>query len=164
MNIGKNLADKFDPHEHEDQATDLSDLYNRVTPTISDLSSCKLRLAYDLNKFKPRKAAGPNEIQAKDLIIAGNSAIDGLNTIFCKSLKSSRFPSKWKLDRIAAIFKKGNQLDPANYRPLSMVSLPGKLLESQFCRVLDEHTYIRTLFVPKGLFRTKSWLKLSTIK
>ena len=146
VNIGKNLADKFDPHEHEDQTTDLSDLYNRVTPTISDLSSCELRIAYDLNKLKPRKAAGPDEIQAKDLVIAGNSAIDGLNTIFCKSLKSSRFPSKWKLARVAAIFKKGNPLDPANYRPLSMLSLPGKLLESQFCRVLDEHLQTHNLY------------------
>jgi len=126
---GKNLADKYHPHEYEDQTTDLSDLYNRVTPTIgSDLSSCKLRLACDLNKLKPRKAAAPDEIQ--DLVVAGNSAINGLNTIFCKNLKSSRFPSKWKLARVAAIFKKGNQLDSANHRPLSMLSLPGKLPES----------------------------------
>ena len=146
VNIGKNLADKYHSHEYEAQTTNLSDLYNRVTPTISDPSSCKLRLACDLNKLKPRKAAGPDGIQAKDLIVAGNSAIDGLNTIFCKSLKNSRFPSQWKLARVAAIFKKGSQLDPANYRPLSMLSLPGKLLESQFCRVLDEHLQTHNLY------------------
>ena len=131
VNIGKNLADKY--HSHEAQTTNLSDFYNRVTPIISDLSSSKLRLAHDLNKLKPRKAAGPDGIQAKDLVKAGNSEIDYLNTIFCKSLRNSRCPSKWKLAHVAAIFKKGNQLDPANYRPLSMLSLPGKLLESQFC-------------------------------
>ena len=146
VNIGKNLTDKYLPQEYEAQTTDLSDFYNRVTPTISDLSSCKLKLARDLNKLKPRKGAGPDGIQAKDLAVAGNSAIDGLNTIFSKSLKNSRFPSKWKLARVAAIFKKGNQLDPANYRPLSMLSLPGKLLESQFCRVLDEHLQIHNLY------------------
>ena len=117
-----------------------------MTPTISDLSTCKLRLASDLNKLKPRKAARPDGIQAKDLVVAGNSAIDGLNTIHSKSLKNSRFPSKWKLVRVAAIFKKGNQLDPANYRPLSMLSLPGKLLESQFCRVLDKHLQTHNLY------------------
>ena len=146
VNIGKNLANKYYPHEYEVQTTDLSDFYNRVTPTISDLSSCKLRLASDLNKLKPRKATGPDRIQAKDLVVAGNSAIDGLNTIFSKSLKNSRFPSKWKLARVTTIFKKGNQLDPANYRPLSMLSLPGKLLESQFCRVLDKHFLIHNLY------------------
>ena len=106
VNIGKNLADKHHRREHKAQTTDLSDFYSRVTPTISDLSTCKLRLASDLNKLKPRKAAGPDGIQAKDLVVAGNSAIDGLNTIFSKSLKNSRFPSKWKLARVAAIFKK----------------------------------------------------------
>ena len=49
VNIGKNLADKYHSHEYEAQTTDLSDLYNRVTPTISDLSSCKLN---DLKKRK----------------------------------------------------------------------------------------------------------------
>ena len=43
-------------------------------------------------------------------------------------------------------FKKGSQLDPANYRPLSMLSLPGKVLESQFCRVLDEHLQTHNLY------------------
>lgn len=116
------------------------------TIPISDFLSCKYRLARDLNKLKPRKATGPGGIQAKDLIIAGNSAIDGLNTIFSKSLKNSKFPSKWKLARVAAIFKKGNQLDLANYRPLSMLSLSGKLLESQFCHVLDEHLQTHNLY------------------
>ena len=146
VNIGKNLAEKYHPHANEAQTMDLSDLYNRVIPTISDFPSCKFRLARDLNKLKPRKVAGPDGIQAKDLIVAGNSAIDGLNTIFSKSLKNSKFQSKWKLARVAAIFKKGSQLDPANYRPLSMLSLPGKLLESQFCRALDEHLQTHNLY------------------
>ena len=78
--------------------------------------------------------------------IGKNVAINGLNTIFCKSLKSFKFPSKWKLARVAAIFKKSNQLDPANYRPLSMLSLPRKLLKSQFCPVLDEHLQTQSGF------------------
>ena len=68
VNIGKNLADKHHRREHKAETTDLSDFYNRVTPTISDLSTCKLRLVSDLNKLKPRKAAGPDGIQAKDLV------------------------------------------------------------------------------------------------
>ena len=66
--------------------------------------------------------------------------------VVCKSLKNSRFQSQWKLADMAAIFKKGSQLDPANYRPLSMLSLPGKLLESQFCRILDEHLQTHNLY------------------
>ena len=62
VNIGKNLADKYHPHANEAQTMDLSDLYNRVTPTISDFPSFNFRLARDLNKLKPRKAPGPDGI------------------------------------------------------------------------------------------------------
>ena len=74
-----------------------------MTPTIKDLSSCSIRLAFDLNRLRPRKAAGPDEILAKDLLAAGNSAIEDLNTVFCKSFNSSRLPSKWKLARVSTL-------------------------------------------------------------
>ena len=37
VNISKNLAHTYHPHEYEVQTTDLSDFYNRVTLIISDL-------------------------------------------------------------------------------------------------------------------------------
>ena len=95
VNIGKNLTPS--PLAYKAQTTNLSDFYKRVTPTISDLSTCKLRLASDLNKLKPRKAAGPDGIQAKDLVVAGNSAIDGLNTIFSKSPKKFQISIKMEI-------------------------------------------------------------------
>jgi hypothetical protein len=67
--------------------------------------------------------------------------------VFRKSFESSRFPTKSKLARVSAVFKNGNQLDPANYRPLSiMLILPGKLLESQFCSVLDDHLQMYSIY------------------
>ena len=36
----------------------------------------------------------------------------------------------WKLQNISPLFKKGSKDDPGNYRPISLTSFPGKMLES----------------------------------
>ena len=36
----------------------------------------------------------------------------------------------WKLQNISPLFKKGSKDDPGNYRPISLTSVPGKMLES----------------------------------
>ena len=96
-------------------------------------------MALNLGKINPNKAAGPDGILSKDLAAASVYLAEGLNTVFQKSLDTLKFPTKWKLARVSTVFKKGNTMDPTNYRPLSLLSLPGKLLESQFCSSLDIH-------------------------
>ena len=39
------------------------------------------------------------------------------------------FPEKWKEATVIPLFKGGNRLDVSNYRPISLLPLPGKLLE-----------------------------------
>lgn len=142
VNIGSVLAENF----HSDNEDNPAMLFHRVTPTIINPSSDTAKLASALSKIKPGKAAGPDEIHSKDLIAAEGSLINGLDIVFRKSFECSRFPTMWKLARVSAIFKKGNSLDPANYRPLSMLSLPGKLLESQFCSILDNHLQMHNIY------------------
>ena len=36
----------------------------------------------------------------------------------------------WKLQNISLLFKKGSKDDPGKYRPISLTSVPGKMLES----------------------------------
>lgn len=126
--------------------TTLQFLSTGVTPTIINPLSDKVKLASSLCKIKPGKAAGPDEIHSKELVAAEGSLINGLDIVFRKSFESIRFPTKWKLPRVSAIFKKVNLLDPANYCLLSMLSLPGKLLESQFCSILDNHLQMYNIY------------------
>ena len=43
-----------------------------------------------------------------------------LTVIFKASLSQSSLPSQWKIANIVPIFKKGNQSNPGNYRPVSL--------------------------------------------
>lgn len=52
-----------------------------------------------------------------------------LSTFFNKLLSSSSFPSAWKLANVCPIFKKSDPSKPSNYRPISLLSCLGKLME-----------------------------------
>ena len=81
----------------------------------------------------------------KDIIIYKSSGIDGLSARVCKdaflvllhqltyllncSLLTSIFPEVWKLATVVPFFKGGNKEDVNHYRPVSLLPLPGKLLE-----------------------------------
>ena len=66
--------------------------------------------------------------------------MQGLFEVFEKSKDSYKFPKQWKQSQVTAIFKKGNKLDPNNYRPISLLSIPGLLLERMICKSVDDHT------------------------
>ncbi|CAM5175590.1 unnamed protein product [Natator depressus] len=50
--------------------------------------------------------------------------------VYNLSFKSATVPSDWKIANVTPIFKKGSRGDPGNYRPVSLTSVPGKLVET----------------------------------
>ena len=58
-----------------------------------------------------------------------------LAIIFQQSIDQSRVPQQWRTANIIPIFKKGSKRDAANYRPISLTSHIGKLLE----RIIRDH-------------------------
>jgi hypothetical protein len=60
-----------------------------------------------------------------------------LKIIFNKSLAQGKYPSVWKIADVISIFKKGDSSLPSNYRPISLISCVGKVME----RVVNRHGY-----------------------
>ena len=52
-----------------------------------------------------------------------------MSNLFNLSLRTCKFPSKWKQAKIIPLHKGGSKDDVNNYRPISLLPLPGKLLE-----------------------------------
>ena len=104
---------------------------------------------------KSRKSPGPDEIRKEDLLIDPVMTAKCLATIFKKSLSISKLPSDWKLAHVTPLHKRGSSDQPNNFRPISLTSIPCKLLEHIVLHhlniVLDKVLHNRQHGFRKGL-------------
>ena len=115
-------------------------LYIKVTPTIDTIDITQEKVRKYIEILKPQKATGPDGISPRLLKSAGQSVTAPLTAIFNQSLREASVPSTWKCARIKTIYKKGDLTERENYRPLSILSVPSKIMEKCVVDKLAEHT------------------------
>ena len=86
--------------------------------------------------LNPNKAMGLDHISPRDLKLCESYVVQGLFENCMESRADCQFPSSWKKSQVTAVFKKGNRLDVNNYRPISLLSVPSKILEGWFVDLL----------------------------
>ena len=85
---------------------------------------------HQINKIEIDKSpAGPDNISARLLKETNLELCKPLTTLFKRSIAESKLPDAWKEAQIVPIYKKGQKSKPGNYRPISLTSVVGKVLE-----------------------------------
>jgi hypothetical protein len=84
---------------------------------------------YELEKLKPCKSGGPDEIPSRLLKLLANELVYPLSTIFQQSLSSGNLPPVWKRAIISPIYKGGPKTSPNSFRPISLTCICCKILE-----------------------------------
>ena len=92
-----------------------------------------------LSALKVDKSQGPDGINPRILKECRSSIAKPLYIIFKKSLESGQLPSDFKNANISPIFKKRNRNSPENFRPVSITSVPCKILESIIRDNMTQH-------------------------
>ena len=85
------------------------------------------------------KSSGINFLSSRILKDAFMVIIPQLVYMFNLSLLDSEFPSEWKNETIIPLFKGGNKNLVSNYRPVSLLPLPRKILEKVVHRGLSNY-------------------------
>ena len=92
-----------------------------------------------LEDLQPNKTTGPDQIPAKILKSCASSLAPVLQKIFQKSVNTGVLPKGWLKANVVPIYKKGERTNPENYRPVSLTSIPCKILEHIIFRHIKDH-------------------------
>ena len=85
------------------------------------------------------KANGHDDISARMLKETATSITSAVTELFNISIRCGEIPTEWKTARVTPIPKGATPSNPANYRPISLLSVLSKLLEMHIRNVLLDH-------------------------
>ena len=114
----------LNPQEHQQTLATMDELTVRYEVVLEKLVGLNVS-----------SSAGPDGIHPRVLKSCAQFLAVPLSMIFEKSLDEGILPDMWKLSRVVPIFKEGSKSSPLNYRPVSMTSMPCKVME----RMLVDH-------------------------
>ncbi|CAM4592414.1 unnamed protein product [Caretta caretta] len=96
-----------------------------------------------LEKLDVHKSMGPDELHPRVLKELAAVIAEPLAIIFENSWQTGEVPDDWKKANVVPIFKKGKKEDPGNYRPVSLTSVPGKIMEQVLKESILKHLHER---------------------
>ena len=94
-------------------------------------------------EYHTKKVSGPQGISCWVLKEAKEEIAPFCNFIFNQLLTTGQVPRDWKCANVSPVFKKGSKKEASNYRPVSLTSVPCKIMEHiifhHIMGHLDEH-------------------------
>jgi len=93
----------------------------------------------ELCQLNVRRSVGPDGIHPRVLKELADVMAGPLSIIYERSVESGEVPADWKLASVSQIYKKGVREDPVNHRPVSLTSVPGKIMEKIMLGTIERH-------------------------
>ncbi|KFW06029.1 RNA-directed DNA polymerase from mobile element jockey, partial [Fulmarus glacialis] len=85
------------------------------------------------------RSMGPDGIHPRVLRELAKELAKPLSIIYQQSWLTGDVPDDWRLANVSPIYKKGQKEDPGNYRPVSLTSVLGNIMERFVLRALTSH-------------------------
>ena len=144
VNIGPTLAKKINTEGKKAFQSYLQNTNTNSTFHFTYVDDDHIKTV--ISKLNPQKSAGADNISLILLKLSSEALSKPLTAIINQSLKNGIFPNKLKIAKVKPIFKKDDQHDFNNYRPISLLPSISKVFE----RVV--HTQLFQYFTDNALF------------
>jgi len=91
-----------------------------------------------LKNLYAHKSMGPDGMHPRVLRELADVIAELLSIIFERSWRTGEVPEDWRKASVTPVCKKGKNEDPGNYRPVSLTSIPGKMMELLILEVITK--------------------------
>ncbi|KAK4820693.1 hypothetical protein QYF61_003613 [Mycteria americana] len=92
-----------------------------------------------LHHLDIHKSMGPDEIPLRVLKELADVLTKPLSIVYQQSWLTGEVPADWRLANVTPVYKKSRKEDVGNYRPVSLTSVPGKLMEQIILSAITRH-------------------------
>lgn len=139
--ISETMATNFGPVPDYDftESNPLPDWDWTPTISVTDVTKAVKEINID-------KASGFSEVNSKLLKHALLCLVSTFTRLLNSCIEQRRFPELWKSATVVVIPKKGNSKLPSNLRPISLIPIPGKLLEVFMNKFLTQFMEVNGLY------------------
>jgi len=104
--------------------------HHHVQDRVEDIYFVEATVKTNIKNLKISSSPGPDGISSKFLHDHVNCLSAQLSILYTKSLLTGIVPQDWREANVTPIYKKGSKNKPENYRPISLTSIPCKIMES----------------------------------
>ncbi|KAK8720096.1 hypothetical protein OTU49_013583, partial [Cherax quadricarinatus] len=113
--------------------------YSGLEDKLCNITVTSEMVVKQTDRLKQNKSPGPDEVFSRVLKECKMELCEPLTNIFNLSLQTGVVSDMWKMANVIPIFKTGDKSLPSNYRPISLTSIVGKLLESIIAEIIRSH-------------------------
>ncbi|CAH8633677.1 unnamed protein product [Schistosoma guineensis] len=134
------------------QPTDINFTDDSFVCNSTELSKVNLSADLVFRKLQHLRldtSPGPNMVHSAILREAASILETQLSVMFSHSLSRGKLSENWRLAHITPIFKGGRRREPSSYRPVALLFIPSKLMESLICDGINDYLLSLHFFSPQ---------------